>query len=140
MEDNGYLAFQQGQIRQGVGKNGYLEIMVEQDGLYRFELRRWPREEDRAIVEGIEHSDEGWRREAVPENRWFMYTGGEAMPFRRASISIGDQAQETEISTTDKAAVFEVELERGPAHLETAFLGDDGLLRGAYYVYVNKID
>ena len=52
-EDNSYLAFQQGQIRRGGGKNGYLEIMIETEGTYQFELRRWPREEDRAIIEGI---------------------------------------------------------------------------------------
>ncbi len=138
IEDNGYLAFQQGQIREGGGKNGYLEIMVEQDGVYRFELRRWPREEDRAIVEGIAPSDDGWRPDAVPENRWFYYTGGTAMPFKRATLKIGSKTCEKEIGPSDKAAVFEVELKKGPVHLETAFLGYNGLLRGAYYVYVKK--
>ncbi len=137
VEDNSYLAFQQGQIRQGSGKNGYLEIMVEKDGLYRFELRRWPREEDRAITEGIPDSDEGWERGMVPEDRWFYYTGGEAMPFNRATLVVGDDTWHRDIAAADKAVVFEVPLKRGPARMVSAFHGDDGLERGAYYVYVS---
>ncbi|MBT7057144.1 MAG: arylsulfatase [Lentisphaerae bacterium] len=138
VEDNSYLAFQQGQIRLGGGKNGYLEIMVEQDGTYRFELRRWPREEDRAIVEGIPPSDDGWRRDAVPENRWFYYTGGAAMSFEQATLSINGRQWEKPVAPDDKAVVFDVALKKGPAHLVTTFHGDNGLERGAYYVYVRK--
>jgi len=138
-EDNSYLAFEQGQIRQGGGRNGYHEILIERSGTYRFELRRWPREEDRGIAEGIPETDAGWRRDAVPEDRWFYYSGGTAMPFKRATLAVGEREWETAISSADKAAVFEIELESGPARLVTAFHGDGDLVRGAYYVYVRPL-
>lgn len=139
VEDNGYLVFQQGQIRQGIGKNGYLEVKVEQAGTYRFELRRWPREEDRAIVEGIAPSDDGWRRECVPEDRWVMYSGGTALPFTTATLMVGEESREMPLGASDKAAVFELALEKGAVHLVTAFRGANGLERGAYYVYVRQV-
>ncbi len=137
-EDNGYLAFHQGQIRQGDGGNGYLEIMVETSGTYHVELRRWPKEEDRAITEGIEESDDGWRSDILGDYRFF-YSGGKAMPFTEATLKIGDQEWTKPVAPSDKGIAFEVELAQGVTTLVSTFSGPGELTRGAYYVYVRKL-
>ena len=70
-------------VRAGMECNGYWEIDVARRGRYRFELRRWPRLEDRPIVEGIpgelvrysRHAARLWRRArrcpwSRPGSRW----------------------------------------------------------------------
>ena len=44
---------QQAQVRRGDRKNSWWEIDVDQDGDYAFELRRWPREADTPLVDGL---------------------------------------------------------------------------------------
>ncbi|SHH57450.1 arylsulfatase [Clostridium grantii] len=50
-------AWNQAQIRKGIKVEGYWEFEVEKEGEYRFELRRWPKSENRAISAGIEGDD-----------------------------------------------------------------------------------
>ena len=139
VEDNSYLVFQQGQIRMGVGRNGYLEVMVEQSARYEIELRRWPKEEDRAIVDGIEESEEGWRSDIIVD-RQFYYTGGKALPFTQATLTIGDQAWTKPVGPKDKGIVFIVNLSQGETRLVSSFSNGANLSRGAYYVYVRKAE
>jgi arylsulfatase A-like enzyme len=138
-EDNSYLVYNQGHIRQGAGKNGYFEIHVKRDGLYRFELRRWPREVDIALTDGIESSDAGWRLDVIHERHHFNYTGGLAIPFTKASIQIANQKMERCLDTNCQYAAFELNLPAGQTYLNTAFTTEDGLERGAYYVYVRHV-
>jgi arylsulfatase A-like enzyme len=60
----GVCVWNQNQVRQGMVGNGYWELWIAESGTYRIELRRWPKEEDRAIVEGIpdDHRERLWRR------------------------------------------------------------------------------
>jgi hypothetical protein len=99
--------------------------------MYEFELRRWPREADRALSAG------------VPETKVTdgILEEGRALPIRGARIRIGGQTQSRIVSDADKAAVFRIELSSGLAELETAFLtGDEEELCGAYYVYLKRIE
>ncbi|MBL4700945.1 MAG: arylsulfatase [Phycisphaeraceae bacterium] len=139
MESNEYLVYNQSQVRQGLGENGYLEIQIQQAGVYRFELRRWPREEVRALTQGIAHSDEGWRSDVIHPRHREMYSGGVAMPFTKAGIEIAGLSQTAAIEPDSQAAVFELNLPQGQTHLKTWFHSDTGLERGAYYVYVRLL-
>lgn len=137
-EDHSFLVFCQSQVRKGAGENGYLEVMVEKIGRYHFELRRWPKEEDRAITDGIEPSGEGWRSDLeIPA---YVFSGGEAMPFTRASLKVGDQFQEKEIEEGAKGVSFEFDLSTGVTRLVSSFEGAGGLKRGAYYVYASRLE
>ena len=118
-------------------ENGYLEVMVEQSARYEIELRRWPKEEDRAIVDGIEESDEGWRSDIIVD-RQFYYTGGKALPFTQATLTIGDQAWTKPVGPKDKGIVFIVNLSQGETRLVSSFSNGANLSRGAYYVYGQK--
>lgn len=118
-------AWNQMQVREGMVCNGYWEVEVAVSGTYAFELRRWPREEDRALRDGI-----------PGEIDW--YTGGRAIPIERASIEIAGQRQEISVRGQDKHAHFELELAAGPTHLLTRLVDAEGADLGAYYVYVSR--
>ena len=47
----------QSQVRQGQTCHGWWEIMVEAEGEYEFDLRRWPEEAGHRVRGGIEGED-----------------------------------------------------------------------------------
>jgi arylsulfatase A-like enzyme len=111
---------QQGQIHQGVRKNSYWQLQVEQAGDYEFELRRWPREADIALTN------------APP--------GDVALPIARARFSIDGNLQMQKPNAGDKFAKFTARLNAGPVTLQTWFDNNRNQpLCGAYYVYVKRL-
>ena len=69
--------------------NGRWAIDVAESGDYTFELRRWPREENRAITEGI-------------PGKLTSYYGGNAIPVSTARIKVAGEEQAQSIGTEDK--------------------------------------
>ena len=120
-------AWNQGQIRGGLECNGYWAIEIAEDGEYIFELRRWPKEEDKSIMEGIEG-------EIID-----LYNGGKALSLKTARIQIGDQEQMKVISAGDKGVKFIFNLKAGETRLQTFLTGEDGFTIGAYYVYAGQV-
>jgi arylsulfatase A-like enzyme len=120
-------AWHQGMIREGHICNGYWEIEVVKSGRYRFELRRWPKEEDREITAGIEGDIIDW------------YTGGVAIPIKSAFIKVGEIEDMQAITDKNKAIIFELRLPKGQTHLQTWLLGIDDSNLGAYYVYICQL-
>jgi arylsulfatase A-like enzyme len=125
--DVGECAWNQGDIRAGKICNSYVEIYVETEGTFSFELRRWPAEEDRNITEGIPGELSGW------------YSGGRAIPAIRASIKIGDDQHTRVVTDQDKSVIFTAYLKQGPTHLQTYLEDKEGQMLGAYYVYIRRI-
>lgn len=120
---------QQRQIRRGVEKNGWWELIVAESGTYEFELRRWPREADTAIAAGMPAVQLTAGETAI----------GVAMPIKSARIQVGREFQSKPVKLTDKAVRFTFELEEGPTRLYTWFEDSPrNGLAGAYYVYVNR--
>ena len=120
-------AWNQGQIRQGLVCNGYWAVDFVHDGEYHFELRRWPKEEDRRLTEGI------------PSDKIDLYNGGKALELQSATIKIGEYQQTQTISTSDKSVSFTFQLSAGETRLQTYLTGSGGLTIGAYYVYDSRI-
>jgi len=118
-------------VRSAMVCNGYWEIDVVEPGEYRFELRRWPKEEDRPIVAGI--PGELLTYNQIKDG----YGGGRAVPVTTARLVVGDITQETPVAPDDKGIVFSAELNAGETLLQTWFVDDDGNDIGAYYVYVD---
>jgi arylsulfatase A-like enzyme len=110
---------QQSQIVRGTRKNSYWNLLVDQPGEYTLELRRWPREADKALTEG-----EG---------------GQGALPIAKARIFIDGREQLLDLPAGSRAATFRVPLPNGPTTLQTWFLdANTNPLCGAYYVYVSR--
>jgi arylsulfatase A-like enzyme len=125
--DAGDCAWNQGEIRAGKICNSYVEIDIETDGLYSFELRRWPEEEGSDITAGLPGELKGW------------FSGGKALPIIKAAISIQNYEAVSPVTDEDQQITFTAELTAGPTHLQTYLEDAEGNIRGAYYVYVRKL-
>jgi len=111
--------------------NGMWPLFIEQSGKYEIELRRWPRETDRAINEfegmGGRVPMKEFRKDAVqisPDS---------------ARVKIGDIDMSKKINSAEKSVKFEVTLEPGNADFQTWFIDQDGTRRAAYWVYMTRI-
>jgi hypothetical protein len=121
---------QQEQVLNGIQKNGYWLLQVDQPGKYEFELRRWPRELDIPISGSID----GGKKMDITSARIYIDNNG---PDKKI-LSHFDRV--AEVSPDDKSVTFTVELGKGPISMHTWFRGDKGKITfcGAYYVYVKK--
>ncbi|MBC8234205.1 arylsulfatase [bacterium] len=121
-------AWNQGQIRQGLECNGYWIIEIAQDGEYEFELRRWPKEEDKAVTDGIPGEITDW------------YHGGRAIDLKTAQIKIGEHEQTQTIAHEAKGVKFTFILKSGVTKLQTSLTDVNGVSIGAYYVYAKRLN
>ncbi len=131
-------AWHQGMVRKGHVDNGYWEIEITRAGKYMFELRRWPKEEDATLTQGLETVDLK-DREHIEEKAYWWYTGGCAIPITSAKIRVGEQEQSKPVNAKDQNVVFTMELHPDQTHLQTWFYNEDGSSIGAYYVYVTYL-
>lgn len=90
--------------------NGYWALDVVRGGRYEVELRRWPRPSRL----GLEAS--------------------------RARLALGGVEQAQTTSPYDASASFQIELAPGPTTLQTWLASADGKSRGAYFVYVTRLE
>ena len=138
-EQDHSVVWNQQQVRQGVVCHGYWEIDVEQEGVYRFEVRRWPKEAGHAIRAGIEGRDVAYREDGIAPGSEGHYSGGRALNYDSADLAISGLGQMARpVEPGDRGAVFTVELPRGPRHVRARFSRCDGAYSSAYYVYVRR--
>jgi hypothetical protein len=109
------IAYQKG-VREGVVGNGYWAVEVARPGTYEFRLRRWPDEDGRAINDG---------------------PGPKAT---RARIKVGRGEQSAPVAADAAEVVLRLDLQAGPADVWTWLEGDGTASRGAYYLYVRKVE
>lgn len=126
-------AWNQAQVRAGHACNGYWESDVAVNGSYRFELRRWPKEEDRPIVDSISGAFKSYSE--IRDG----YGGGRAIPIVRAKLKVGDVEHESAVGPDDKGIAFSVDLNAGETRIQSWFFDADGNDVGAYYVYVDIV-
>lgn len=121
-------AWNQGMIRQGTECNGYWIIEIAEDGEYEFELQRWPKEEDKAMIAGIPGEITDW------------YHGGRAIDLKTAQIKVGEQEQIQEIDPDAKSIKFAMNLKSGITRMQTFLTDINDVTLGAYYVYARRLD
>ncbi|MBN2475106.1 MAG: arylsulfatase [Pirellulales bacterium] len=109
VENQGLSSWHQGHVRSGHLGNGYWAIDVQRDGLYEFELRRWP-----------DHVDE-------------------PIEATEARLKIGDTDVSRPVPPEAKQVSFEIELRAGRTRLQTWLTTPEGKTRGAYFVYVRRL-
>jgi hypothetical protein len=114
------VPWNQRHIRQGLESNGFWAVAIERDGTYAFELRRWPAELDVPITSPA--------------------PGGKAISATHARLSVGSHDVTQPIPENASAVRFEVPLKAGKTRLQTWFLDSDATSRGAYFVYVTRLD
>lgn len=138
--DDTSVAWNQGQIRSGFACRGHWEVRVEKDGLYEFELRRWPKDAGYPIQAGIEGDDIEFRADGIAPGSEGMYRDGTALPFDVACLWVeGRPEQYKEIAADDVGATFRVSLREGPLAVRARFSSSHGRHMAAYYVYVHRV-
>jgi hypothetical protein len=111
---------QQEQVRQGVQRNSFWNVYVDNAGEYEFILRPLPKEAD-----------------TIPVKSGYETV---VLPIASARMAIDDQLLNQRVPPKVQSATFTVRLNKGPAVLHTWFLDKNNrALCGAYYVYVRRI-
>lgn len=109
--DDSQVVWNANQVNSAHPGNGYWAIDVMQAGTYEVELRRWPRPSRLGI------------------------------DAQRARLKIGDVEAEKVTSPFDPDATFRVKLNAGPTTLQSWLTtGREGKSRGAYFVYVRRLE
>ena len=106
--------------------NGYWAVDIVQDGLYQFELRRWPRELNKPISA---------RDYPFPLD----YESAISIKPVTARLKIADVELSQDINPDSPAVIFNAKLTQGPANLQTWFIDQDGRSRTAYWIYIKPI-
>ena len=101
-------------------------------GTYEFALRRWPIETGLALDASMPQG------EAVPGGK--PQPEGVSIRFTNARIAIGGEEQGTVVDPSQQDVKFLFDLEPGEKHLQTWLDDAGGITRGAYYVYVTRVD
>lgn len=117
----------------GVENTGFWYLDIRQAGEYRFSLRRWPEEIDQPINASLSPG------KLVPGEKPFRAVAGKSINASRATLRIGDIAEEQSVDGKASKVEFDIELEAGPTTLEALFHSDAGEVHGAYYVYVERL-
>jgi len=132
----------QSQVRRGDRAHGWWEIMVETEGEYEFELRRWPEEAGHRVCGGIEGDDISYYVEGVQPGRGEVsYSGGVALDIDTAGLFVsGFPEQWIPVGPEDRGATIRMALPAGPRHLRAQFsAAASGFYSSAYYVYVRRV-
>ncbi len=114
------VPWDQTSILRGMEANGFWAVEVAKQGDYEFSLRRWPIEVN-APING-----------AIP--------GGRAIQAHAARLTIGEVDLTRPVPADAAEITFPVQLRPGKMRLQTWLTADDGPSRGAYFVYVKRID
>jgi arylsulfatase A-like enzyme len=126
--DGANAVWNQKQILAGPAANGYWAIDVSRAGRYRFELRRWPREVDKAI--NATYRNPAGNMEQTP---------GVSIGATSASIEIAGMHQSHPVTGDAKYVEFNMILPKGSTELRTTFTSEARIERGAYYVYAERL-
>ncbi len=106
-------------VSNGMQANGFWAVEIERDGMYEFELRRWPEEVDAPINKAID--------------------GGKAVTATQARLKVADQDLTKPVPTDAHCVTFQVRLKAGKTRLQSWLTDNDGTSRGAYYVYAKRL-
>jgi hypothetical protein len=122
---------QQKQIRLAEKKNGDLYINVLESGNYKFTLRRWPKESQLRLDQGVKSTK-------VEDG---MFLPGIKLPIVFGRIDVDGEASEYKRSEDGGTSIsFEKKLEIGPNILRATFYDNDKKeVCGAYYVYAELL-
>ncbi|WP_020530324.1 arylsulfatase [Flexithrix dorotheae] len=128
------------QVAKGSPFVGSWDISIYESGIYRFELRRWPREAN-APIQGIpvfNKKIDSWTMDGGVDQ---LIYGNEmkALPVESIKLEVGKYAQVKKVSGNDTHITFDVELEKGEGSVSGTMLNKkEEVLSGAYYIYVTR--
>jgi arylsulfatase A-like enzyme len=137
--EEGMAVWNQRQVREGQTCLGFWPIYAEQDGVYEFELRRWPEEAGHAVSGDIDPAEDiEFDRKNIGPKDYGHYSGSKALDIDLAQLHIlGLPVQCESVDIGQDAVKFEIKLDKGEYQLRASFFNRKLTLQtSAYYVYV----
>lgn len=131
------VPYNQQHVRAGMKANGFWAIEVAESGSYQISVRRWPKEADALLGEGVGLGPVLADRHEV-HNRFYQ-SETLVIPVKSVRLKVGDYDQTIAVSTSSKEAVFNVYLPQGEQKLQSWLITESDETRGAYYVYLRKM-
>lgn len=116
-------------VRNAAGgpRGGPWNVMVERDGEYEIELRRWPREANAALADG----------QPAFRGAYGTLAEGKALPIAKARLTVAGETAEGEAAAGRKKVTFRRRLTKGRTQMQGWFQDAEGRdLCGAYFAYV----
>jgi arylsulfatase A-like enzyme len=120
---------------------GAWDIAIAEDGTYRFEVRRWPREAN-APIQGVpvfKKEVDAWDAQGGKDRLIYGKTM-KALPVDAIELEVGGFSEVQQVSSKDKQVVFDIPLKQGATQVKGAMLDPQGkTIAGAYYIYVKRL-
>ena len=113
---------------------GFWAVDIKSAGDYTVELRRWPKEADKAINAELEAGAD------VPGVKPFRAAVGKPFAAIKAHLKLGGKELTLPVKKTDKGIFFHIKLKKGRDELWAKFTDASGNAMGAFYAYVTKHD
>ncbi|WP_430931712.1 arylsulfatase [Saccharicrinis sp. 156] len=129
------------QVAAGSPEVGAWDITVSENGLYRFEVRRWPRETN-APIQGVPtfiKKVDSWTIHGGVDK--FIY-GNETkiLHIQTIKLEVGSHSETKKVNGNDKEIVFELNLQKGDTTVKGTMFNQEGeLIAGTYYIYLAKV-
>ncbi len=115
------------------GNTGFWAVDVKSAGEYSVELRRWPREADRAIIADLEAGAD------VPGVKAFRAAPGQPFAAANAHLKLGGKELTLPVKEGAKSVTFRLKLKPGRDELWGKFTDEAGTPMGAFYAYVTQL-
>jgi arylsulfatase A-like enzyme len=126
------IPWNQIEIRRGMKGNGFWAVRIARAGEYEFELRRWPAEADAPIAGSVPAGGH------IPGGKPFP--AGTVLEITKARLKIANVDITKTLQAGAKAVKFRAKLKAGSTRIQSWFIDNKGKSRGAYYVYVKRLD
>ena len=124
-------------VVQGAANSGFWPVEMAVEGLYQFDVRRWPKELNHPISAFLPAEGSG---DIFMNGKPVRVAEGKSIPAVKVLLRVGDMQVEKEIGPEDVSAVFDMDLQPGPNLVRAWMIDADGNEQGAYYVYVNLLN
>ncbi|WP_299555985.1 arylsulfatase [Seonamhaeicola sp.] len=131
------------QVASGRPEAGEWLVTIAEQGNYRFEVRRWPREAS-ATIQGVavfQKQVDAWDVNGGVEK--FIYRDGEmkALNVNTISLEVGEHKKTAKVDPKETHVIFDFELKEGDKTVKGIMLDDQNqVIAGTYYVYVSKLN
>ena len=133
---NGSTPWNQRHIRNAEKKpsnTGFWAVDVKTAGEYTVELRRWPKEADKAIGASLPAGAD------VPGVTPFRAVPGKPFAAVKAHLKLGGQELTLPLKPNARSITFKLKLKPGRDELWAKFTDAEGTPMGAFYAYVTKV-
>ena len=124
---------------------GSWHINIAQDGVYRFAVRRWPREAE-APIQGVpvfRKKVDAWDIRGGKDSLIYGHKKSKMtpLPVHEIQLQVGAFSNVKPVAAEDQKIVFDVPLKQGDTEVKGTMLDQAGkTIGGAYYIYVSRLD